>query len=203
MIYDVTLMSTAVGRTPAALDTIGRAVTAPGAAKLFACWYCEIGAVGDVLLLRGYDSAEALHEDRQRMVIDGDPFGLGDMIESVSRQSFAQFPFLGDIASGKLGPFYEVRVYQTTRPGIAATIELWREAVPHRVNISPLVTAMYAVDGAVPRFMHVWSFPSLDARAALRQQAFDSGMWPPKGGLVHLRRFSSSIYLPAAFSPLA
>jgi hypothetical protein len=96
-----------------------------------------------------------------------------------------------------------VRVYQTTRPGIAATIELWREAVPHRVKISPLVTAMYAVDGALPRFMHVWCFPTLDARQALRQQAFDSGMWPPKGGLVHLRRFSSSIYLPAPFSPLA
>ena len=29
------------------------------------------------------------------------------------------------------------------------------------------------------------------------------GQWPPKGGLVHLRRFSSSIYLPASFSPLS
>jgi hypothetical protein len=80
---------------------------------------------------------------------------------------------------------------------------LWREALPHRVKVSPLLTAMYAVDAKMPRIMHIWPYSSLDARQALRQQAFDSGQWPPKGGLPHLKRFSSSIYLPAPFSPLA
>jgi hypothetical protein len=202
LIYDVTTLSVSVGKTPQALDLIGKAVRDATASTLHACWYCEIGAVGDILLIRGYPTAEAVQADRERMVMDGDPFNLGDILESITRQSFVQFPFLAGIASGKLGPFYEVRVYQTTRPGIAATIALWRDAVPHRVKISPLVTAMYAIDGAIPRFMHIWPFPSLDARQALRQKAFDSGFWPPGGGLVHLRRFSSSIYLPAAFSPL-
>src|SRR4029077_19597669 len=113
------------------------------------------------------------------------------MLESMTSQTYVLFPFLDEIATGKLGPFYEVRIYQTTRSGIAATIDLWRDAIPHRTKISPLATAMYAIDSAVPRFMHVWPFPSLDARQKLRQQAFDSGQWPPKGGLVHLRRFSS------------
>ena len=203
MIYDVTTLSIAVGKGPAALERIGKTVENERGMRLYACWTCEIGAVGDVLLLRGYPSADAVQEDRERMVRDGDPFGLGDMLESVARQSFVQFPFLPEMPSGRLGPFYEVRVYQTARAGIAPTIELWREAIPHRVKISPLLTAMYAIDGAVPRLMHVWPYPSLDARQALRQKAFDSGQWPPKGGLVHLRRFSSSIYVPAPFSPLA
>lgn len=203
MIYDVTTLSIAVGNGPAALERIGKAVQGERGVRLYACWTCEIGAVGDVLLLRGYPGAEALQADRDAMVREGDPFGLGDMLESITRHSFVQFPFLPELPTGRLGPFYEVRVYQTTRAGIAATIELWRDAIPHRVKISPLVTAMYATDGAMPRFMHVWPYPSLDARQALRQQSFDSGQWPPKGGLVHLRRFSSSIYVPAPFSPLA
>jgi len=203
MIYDVTTLTIAVGKGPAALERIGEAVQADATSQLHACWTCEIGAVGDILLLRGYSTADALEDDRASMVRAGNPFGLGDMLDGVTRQSFVQFPFLPELPRGKLGPFYEVRVYQTTRGGIAPTIDLWRDAIPHRVKISPLVTAMYAIDGTVPRLMHIWPFPSLDARQALRQQAFDSGEWPPKGGLVHLRRFSSSIYVPAPFSPLA
>jgi hypothetical protein len=155
------------------------------------------------MLIRGYATASELQNDRETLAIEGNPFGLGDVLDSLTSTAYLQFPFLGNIVSGKLGPFYEVRIYQTTRGGVAATIDLWRDAIPHRTKISPLVTAMYAVDGAIPRFMHIWPFPSLDARQKLRQQAFDSGHWPPQGGLVHLRRFSSSIYLPAAFSPLA
>ena len=202
MIYDVTTLSVGVGKTPQALELIEKALHGATTSKLYACWYCEIGAVGDIMLLRGYTTPADVQKERERLVIDGNPFGLGDVLESLTTQSFVQFPFLGEIATGKLGPFYEVRVYQTTAAGISATIDLWREAVPHRTKISPLATAMYAVEGIVPRIMHVWPYPTLDARQKLRQQAFDSGQWPPKGGLAHLRRFSSSIYLPAAFSPL-
>ena len=203
MIYDVTNLSVGVGKTPLALETIGKALQGVTSSTLYACWYCEIGAVGDIMLLRGYATPAALHEDREQMAMQGDPFGLGETLESLTTSAYLQFPFLPDLVTGKLGPFYEVRIYQTTRPGLAKTIDLWREAIPHRIKISPLATAMYAIDGPIPRIMHVWPFPTLDARQSLRQKAFDSGQWPPKGGLAHLRRFSSSIYLPAAFSPLA
>jgi NIPSNAP protein len=203
VIYDVTILSVRAGQTPAALERVEQAVLGADRGRLQACWYCEIGAVGDIMLIRGFRTAAELTAERERLVMDGDAFGVGDVVEGITSDTFLRFPFLPDMPAGKLGPFYEVRVYQTTRAGIPATIDLWREAVPHRVKISPLVTAMYAIDAALPRFMHIWPFPSLDARQALRQQAFDSGQWPPKGGLAHLRRFSSSIYLPARFSPLA
>ena len=202
MIYDVTTISVRAGQTPAALEHVEKAVLSTGRGKLHACWYCEIGAVGDIMVIRGFRSAAELTAERERLVMEGDALGVVEP-ESVSCDTYLPFPFLPEMPSGKLGPFYEVRIYQTTRAGIPATIDLWRDAVPHRVKISPLVAAMYAVEAAVPRFMHIWPFPSLDARQALRQQAFDSGQWPPKGGLAHLRRFSSSIYLPARFSPLA
>lgn len=203
MIYDVTTISVRAGQTPAALERMEPVVLGTSRGKLQACWYCEIGAVGDIMLIRGFRNGAELAAERERLVMEGDTFGAGDLAEAITSDAFLPFPFLPDMPTGKLGPFYEVRLYQTTRAGVPATIDLWRDAVPHRVKISPLVTAMYAIDAALPRFMHIWPFPSLDARQALRQQAFDSGQWPPKGGLAHLRRFSSSIYLPARFSPLA
>lgn len=203
MIYDVTTLVIRAGQTPAALERMESALRAPGRGTLCACWYCEIGAVGDILVIRGFGSTADLAAERERLVMEGDAFGAGEFVESVTSDTYVRFPFLPEMASGKLGPFYEVRVYQTTRNGIRATIDLWREAVPHRIKISPLVTAMYALDAALPRFMHIWPFPTLEARQSLRQQALESGQWPPKGGLAHLRRFTSSIYLPARFSPLA
>jgi hypothetical protein len=203
VIYDVTTLAVRAGQTPAALDRIEAALRASGRGVLYACWYCEIGAVGDVLLIRGFRSASELTAERERLVMEGDVFGASEFVESVTSDTYAPFPFLPEMQTGKFGPFYEVRVYNTTRNGIPATIDLWRDAVPQRVKISPLVTAMYALDATLPRFMHIWPFPTLDARQSLRKQALESGHWPPKGGLVHLRRFTSSIYLPARFSPLA
>ena len=70
MIYDVTTLSIAVGKGPAALERIGKTVENERGMRLYACWTCEIGAVGAVLLLRGYPSADAVQEDRERMVRD-------------------------------------------------------------------------------------------------------------------------------------
>jgi hypothetical protein len=203
VIYDVTTLSVLAGQTPTALGLIEQAMRQTNRGRLHACWYCEIGPAGDIMLIRSFRTAAELTAERERAVMEGDAFGAGDLVESLTSDTYLQFPFLSDLPSGQLGPFYEVRIYPTTRTGVPATIDLWRDALPHRVKISPLLTAMYAVDAKMPRIMHIWPYPSLDARQALRQQALEGGEWPPKGGLPHLKRFSSSIYLPAQFSPLA
>jgi len=203
ILYDVTIMSVRAGETPVALERVEQTMRSGIGGRLKACWTCEIGAVGDIMIIRTFDDPAELTAERERFARQGDAFGAGDVVESVTSDIYVSFPFMPEMPAGKMGPFYEVRVYDTTRTGIPATIDLWREAVPHRVRISPLLAAMYAIDGRVPRLMHIWPYESLDARQALRQQAFDSGHWPPKGGLAHLRKFSSSLYLPARFSPLA
>jgi len=48
--------------------------------------------------------------------------------------------------------------YQLRKAGLAPTLELWRKVVPARSKLSPLATALYAVNGVVPRFMHVWPY---------------------------------------------
>ena len=116
--------------------------------------------------------------------------------------TYAPFPFLPAIERGSQGPFYEVRVYGVKPSGLAATIEAWRHAVGPRSQISPLVIAMYALDGVTPRFMNIWAYKSLDERQKARSAAVEAGVWPPKGGPANLTTLQSSFFLPADFSPL-
>ena len=50
--------------------------------------------------------------------------------------------------------------------------------------------------------MHIWPYRPLDERQRVRAVAVAKGVWPPVGGPAHLTTMSSTIYLPAAFSPL-
>ena len=56
----------------------------------------------------------------------------------------------------------------------------WEAALPERTKLSPLTTAMYGLDGT-PRITHIWPFPDLNERLAMRQKSFDCGIWPPRG----------------------
>lgn len=48
-----------------------------------------------------------------------------------------------------------------------------------RTALSPLTTAMYALDGA-PRITHIWPYPDLDERLAIRERSTALTDWPPK-----------------------
>jgi len=64
------------------------------------------------------------------------------------------------------------------------------------------VIAMHALDGA-PRFTHIWPYPSLNDRAAIRADSVARGVWPPKGGPDWLTPdMRSTICLPTAVSPM-
>jgi hypothetical protein len=61
--------------------------------------------------------------------------------------------------------------------------------------------------GEAYKFMHIWPYPSLDARAATRSKAQAAGAWPPspqKYGTppYQLLHQENKILIPASFSPL-
>ena len=120
----------------------------------------------------------------------------------MTMDTFVAFDFLPPMQPGPYGPFYEVRSYILKTGGLEPTIELWRKAVPGRSKISPLLTAMTSVTGAVTRFTHIWPYKSLEERGRLRAKAMDEGVWPPPGGPDQLAVQQTDIYLPASFSPI-
>jgi len=200
--YQVTTLTVPVGATPQALPRIRSSINARQDGQLLACWYSDIGALNQIMLIHGHDSDAELAAARGRMLEAGNPYGIGDLVTAMSIESYAPFPFLPEIEPSGAGPFYEVRVYGLKPSGLAPTMQAWRSAVGPRSELSPLTVAMYALDGVAPRFMNIWPYKSLDQRQQVRSAAVQKGIWPPEGGPAQLTTLQSSIFLPADFSPL-
>ena len=200
-LYDVVTLTVKIGANAQVFEGI-QASGDPQGGKLLGAWYSDIGTLGQVLVLRGYESEAALVGERKRMLLEGNPFGCGESIIDVKTASYALFPFLPPIEPAVHGGIYEMRVYGTKLGSLQHTIDVWEQAVPERTRRSPLVGAMYALDGDTPRFLNIWPYASVDERSRIRAEAVKDGIWPPKGGPAHLTTMESTIYVPAPFSPL-
>ena len=178
-------------------------VTDPGAAgRLLGAWRSEIGELGQIVVLRGFDEIDELQQERRRALMSGDPFNIGGAHVGLSMETYELFPFLPEVEPSTLGRFYEFRRYWLKPAGIAPTIAAWEQAVgPAEAYTSHLVANMYAIDGP-PRIAHIWGFSSLEERMALRARHYAEGLWPPKGGPQQIERATSTICLPEAWSPL-
>ena len=203
MQYDVTIITIRPGTAPKAIAKLEAPLTAGHAGKnLLACWYSEIGALNQILIIRNSPNlAEAIAE-REAVLKSGNPFGIGEFIAGMTMDTFTPFDFLKPMQPGTHGPFFEVRTYILKPEGLMPTIALWQKALPARAAISPLLTAMSSVSGPVTRFMHIWPYASLDDRQRLRGKSVADGVWPPPGGPDQLAVMQTDIYLPAVFSPM-
>jgi len=198
--YDVTIIAVRPGTHPQALASLGK--TLGNDPMLLACWYSDIGAVNQVLLIRKIADAGSALDSRLAALKSQNPFGIGEFITAMTLDTYVPFDFMPVLQPGTFGPCFEVRSYMLKPGGLAPTIELWRKAVPGRMTVSPLLAAMTAVTGAGTRFLHVWPYKSFDERARLRDKAVADKVWPPPGGPGHLLSQQVDIYLPAAFSPM-
>jgi hypothetical protein len=196
--YDVTILAVRPGTHPQALAVLGKTDDA----ALLACWYSDIGAVNQILLIRRIADAAANTERRLAALSSKSPFGVGEFITGMTMDTYVSFDFIAPLRPGVFGPCYEVRTYVLKPDGLTPTMELWRKAVPGRATVSPVLAAMTSVTGAVTRFLHIWPYKSFDERARLRDKAVADGVWPPPGGPGHLVSQQVDIYLPAAFSPM-
>jgi hypothetical protein len=190
-------------RMQAALDSIAAFVAAaPAGDNLLGCWTAEIGPQNRILLLRTYDGLAAMHAERLRVLHLPAPFLPAEMLAGLAFDSFVQFPFLPPIAPGAPGPYYEFRTYALKPGGLAPTIAAWEGTIPARTRLSPLVTAMHAIDGE-PRFIHVWAYPDLAARERIRAEAFATGAWPAPGAPAQLTENTrNDLWTPTAISKL-
>lgn len=173
-----------------------------GGGRLLGAWGTDIGRLNRVFVLRGFESAAALLEERERALRSDNPFGCAEHLVDLSMESYRGFDFLPPVEPRALGPVYEFRTYHTKLAGIAPTMEKWREAVPGREAYSSLTVAMFGLDGR-PRVTQIWPYASLAARAQARAQSVADGKWPPKGGPDWLLpEMTSQVALPLPFSPL-
>ncbi len=204
MIYEVATLTIKLSTAPKAMAGVAEYVEASAAkGTLLGCWSTEIAELNQLIVLRGFTDHAELLVERDRILQTTEPFGAGDAIAAMNFDSYAPFPFLPPVKPAKYGSVYEIRTYKVKHGGVPNTIAAWEAVVPERAKLSPLVIAMYALDGP-PRFTDIWPFASLDARAAVRADSVAKGVWPPKGGPAWLTgEMHSTIALPTAILPLA
>jgi hypothetical protein len=198
--YDVTIVTVRPGTHPQALAVLGKSLADDR--NLLACWYSDIGAVNQILIIRKPADAAVTLDARFAALSAPNPLGISEYIVAMAMDTYVPFDFIPPLRPGEFGPCYEVRSYVLKPGGLKPTTEAWRKAVPGRMKISPVLAAMTSVTGAVTRFLHVWPYKSFDERARLRAKAAADGVWPPPGGPGHLVSQQVDIYLPAPFSPM-
>ena len=193
-------------RTPAAvLDRLQPVLTDPrSAARLMGCWLSDIGPQNQILVLRGFADETTRQQERERVLLEQDAFGIGEYLLNMQIDDYTLFPFLEPLSPGAHGPFYELREYDLVPSGLTPTVEGWRKAVGPRTaeNYSNVYGAFYATSGQLPRYLHIWPYASLEQRLDVRSRTVADGVWPPENSGPQLTTMISTVGRPAAFSPL-
>jgi len=198
--YDVTTITVRPNTQPKALFVLKDQLA--NAAGLLACWSTDIGALNRIMIIRAVGDLAANLNERHALLVSRNPFGIGDLIDEMTMDTYTALDCVAPMVPGDMGPFYEVRTYVFKPDGVAPTEQLWREWLPGRAEVSPILTAMMSATGRVARFMHIWPYKSLDERARLRAKAVADKVWPPPGGPEQFVGMRNDIYMPTSFSPL-
>ena len=171
---------------------------------LMGCWLSEIGPQNQIAVLRGFRDERARQVERERYLRHGDAFGIAEFLLEMNVADYSLFPFLQPLAPGAHGPFYELREYQLVPSGLAPTMAGWEKAAGPRTQAkySQVYAAFYATSGQLPRYLHIWPYATLEQRLDVRARAVADGVWPPENSGPQLQKMNSTVYLPAAFSPL-
>jgi succinate dehydrogenase/fumarate reductase flavoprotein subunit len=207
MFYELATMTLPFGTAGQAATNVQAFATAPEAqGELLGCWFTDIGVLNQMIVLRGFATLDALQAERDRTQQSTNPFGCGEIYQTLEQHSYKGFPWMKPVRpsaeSGITGPVYEIRTYGIKTGGVQPTIDLWEQYVPARDKLSPCVIAMVALDGPL-RFTNIWAYDSLKARSQIRGEAVAQGIWPPKGGPAQLTtNMVSTIAMPTAVSPL-
>ena len=203
MLYELATLNIKIGAGTKVSEGIERFLAETAAkGRLLGCWISEIGQLNQVFMLREFTSQADLAQERMRVYESQDPFYSSEHIVGMALESYERFPFVAPVEPGHFGSFYEIRTYRLKHGGVPGTLAAWEPALPPRLKISPIITAMYALDGE-PRMTHIWPYESLDQRQAIRAKAVSEGVWPPKGGADWLTGdMRSTIAVPLPISPL-
>jgi hypothetical protein len=106
----------------------------------------------------------------------------GHCLDAMESKILIPAPFSPPLEPRQLGGIYEIRTY-TMKPGaIPKVIDLWKDAMPARIKLSPLVGAWSTELGPLNQWVHMWAYKDMGERQRVRNEAVASGVWPPKIG---------------------
>jgi hypothetical protein len=169
---------------------------------MLGCWAVEVGALNRIILMRGYETDSELLDERRRLGMAVDPFACKGLLTGYSIETYQPFDWIAPVPAGRYGPVYELRTYDLRIGTLPVLMEAWQRKLPARAEMSPVLAAGSALDGA-PRFTHLWPYQSFDERLRIRSEAAKAGIWPPNAFPGTLPPpMQTMICLPLSCSPL-
>jgi hypothetical protein len=171
--------------------------------ELFGFFHTEIGPLNEIIHIWKYENLEERTKIRAAAAKDVNwPPKIQEFLTRMTSEIVVPFPFVPAPKPGTYGPFYEFRQYEMKAGTLPDLLKRWEPKVPGRTALSPIALAGHVEFGTANRFIHIWPYPSLDARNATREKARAGGLWPPSGGAGTLITQASKIVMPSAFSPM-
>ena len=96
---------------------------------------------------------------------------------------------------------FEMRTYRL-QPGSVPEVEKrFGEALTERVKASPLGAFFHTEVGPLNHIIHIWPYRDAAERFRIRDEARQSGLWPPRTQGLFVKQ-ENMLVVPAAFSPL-
>jgi hypothetical protein len=176
--------------------------------ELAAFWHTEVGPLNQVIHVWPYQDIAERNKVREEAMKDGTwPPKTAEFILAQRAEIYIPFPMSPAIKPGKMGPYFEMRIYTLAPGGLPNIEKAWQKALPERLKFGPLCAVLYSELGGINKFMHIWPYPTLDARIDIRKRAQEAGAWPPsaqKAGTppYELLHQENKILMPAKFSPV-
>lgn len=178
--------------------------------ELAAFWHTEIGPLNQIIHVWPYKDPEERSRIRAAAQKDKNwPPKIGEFITAMRSDIVIPAPFSPELKPAKMGPFFEMRTYTLPPGGIPLAIENWEKALPKRMQLRPVCAVWYTDVGALNKWIHIWSYESLNQRMEIRNRARANGDWPPaalakKEGRRPYTYIAqeNKIVMPSAFSPL-
>lgn len=95
---------------------------------------------------------------------------------------------------------YEFRTYTLHPRSLPEFLKRWTDALPKRLEYSPLSAFWYTEIGPLNQVIHVWGYKDTNERAKIRADVVKAGIWPPKTS-EFIAEMRSDILEPLPFSP--
>ncbi len=96
---------------------------------------------------------------------------------------------------------YEMRTYDLKPRSLPEVLKRWTDALPKRLELSPLAAFWYTEIGPLNQIIHVWPYKDLEERKRIRAAAVATRKWPPVTAEFILN-MQSDIMVPWDNSPL-
>lgn len=104
---------------------------------------------------------------------------------------------------------YEMRTTDIKPSYLPEVEKRFGEAYEHRKQHSRLAACWHTEFGGLNKFIHIWGYPTVEARNETRNKAAATGYWPPSAYAKNqnvpgykLVAQENKLLVPSAFSPL-